>query len=155
MRRNFADPPPDLAHLTSPLTLPTRLQDTSQTTAAGMDPKEPCRHDVNSVCAGSKEQSCSLWPTGPRTSAQIRRTPGSIASLEVASDLQVGFSLVPHPSLLRPIIHLCKTASRGPWQDPWEQPCSPHLSPAAARVHGFQPHPGCHHWPCLYPLICK
>lgn len=137
MRRNFADPPPDLAHLTSPLTLPTRLQDTSQTTAAGMDPKEPCRHDVNSVCAGSKEQSCSLWPTGPRTSAQIRRTPGSIASLEVASDLQMGFSLVPHPSLLRPIIHLCKTASRGPWQYPWEPTVQPPPLPCSCQGAWF------------------
>lgn len=73
MRRNFADPLSDLAHLTSPLTLRTRLQDTSQTAAAGMDPKEPCRHDVNSICAGSKEQR--LQPvalTSPGTSAQIR-----------------------------------------------------------------------------------
>lgn len=56
MRRNFADPLPDLAHLTSPLTLPIRLHDTSQTPAAGMDPEEPRRHDVNPICAGSKEQ---------------------------------------------------------------------------------------------------
>lgn len=72
MRRNIADPPPDLAHLTSPLTLLTRLQATSQTPAAGMDPKEPCRHDVNSICAGPKEQR--LQPvalTSPRPSAQI------------------------------------------------------------------------------------
>lgn len=72
MRRNFADPPPDLAHLTSPLTLPTRLQDTSQTTAAGMDPKEPCRHDVNSICAGSKEQR--LQPVALTSPEQVLRS---------------------------------------------------------------------------------
>lgn len=73
MRRNIADPPPDLAHFTISLTLLTRLQDTSQTPAAGMDPKEPCRHDVNSICAGPKEQRFqSVALTSPGASAQVR-----------------------------------------------------------------------------------
>lgn len=131
---------------------PQRLQDTSQIPAAGMDPKEPCRHDVNSICAGSKEQWLQLVAlTSLGTSVQNRAEDPRVncqsrAGLRSSDGLWLGS---PFPFLLRPSVHLCRWASWSFWQDSWESALQPPTSLYAdVRVHSFQPRPDCQHWPC-------